>query len=605
LLAACSETPGVRDGAVKPDRYRYTFPEAGDILSPDSVPAADDRCGGASPIKLSGGKAKVSGSTQGALSEFGDQVRCGETQGFGGPQRYYSLGMEAGRVYRFVLTPQFDAVLYVFSECSKTLINVDCASGGATGAFSGPVPAQSSGVVTFIAPAKGIYRLAVDSPDASQAGAFELVVEEQDTPKNAVCTDAETLVMSGGKASVSDSTLGAKNEFDTQIACGLTATLDGPQLYYEVDLQAGTWYRLTLKPSFPATLYVANKAGSCEAKKIEQDCSGLTGTVLSMVPQGGEAATAFKPPTTGTYLVVVDSPDSKEAGPFDLTIESFTPPTGAICASAQKLTLVGGQVTVAGSTTGSLNDLGALVGCGAGEALLAPQVYYQAALEAKAYRLMLQASFPAVLSVGTACLTLPVDCVSGGVTGDALVVPAGTFGALLFKPAAAGTFIISVDGTSLAASGNFNLQVSEYVKPTNGSCGQPKTVALAKNPTEELGDTGPLANDLQGVDCGDPKGPWPGPQAYYRLSLKAGTQYTLTLKPEASFDPALYAFPAATGCTTAEVNAACTGLASDTPGAGAQESLTIKPAADTDYVVVVDSWSASEVGTFALEVSSQ
>jgi hypothetical protein len=191
------------------------------------------------------------------------------------------------------------------------------------------------------------------------------------------------------------------------------------------------------------------------------------------------------------------------------------------------------------------------------------------------------------------------------VTGDALVVPAGTLGALLYKPAAAGTYVLGVDGTSPTAAGNFNLQVAEYVKPENGSCGQPKTVALTQNPTEELGDTGPLANDLKGVDCGDPKGPWPGPQAYHRISLKAGIQYTLTLKPEASFDPALYAFPAATACTAADVNKACTGLASDTLGAGTQESLTLKPAADTDYIVAVDSWSASEVGTFSLEIASQ
>jgi hypothetical protein len=51
------------------------------------------------------------------------------------------------------------------------------------------------------------------------------------------------------------------------------------------------------------------------------------------------------------------------------------------------------------------------------------------------------------------------------------------------------------------------------------------------------------------------------------------------------------------------VNAACKGLASDNLGAGVTESLTISPATTADYLIVVDSWSPSEVGAFTLTIS--
>jgi hypothetical protein len=112
-----------------------------------------------------------------------------------------------------------------------------------------------------------------------------------------------------------------------------------------------------------------------------------------------------------------------------------------------------------------------------------------------------------------------------------------------------------------------------------------------------------LKNDLAGVDCGSVQGPWLGPQAYYRVALQGGVTYVIELSPEPAFDAALYVFPAATLCETAAVNAACQGLSADVLGVGLKEKLTLTPSASLDYLIVVDSWSPSEVGSFVLTIS--
>jgi hypothetical protein len=603
LAAGCPESPSPRDAAdLTVDQYSYTFPDATDLLAPDLVAPGSDRCLGAAAITLANGKATVVGTTVGAANEFGTRVRCGEATGFAGPQRYYTLAMTAKTTYSFELKPEFDALLYLFSECSRTLINVDCASGGATGAFSGPIAAKGTGGFAFTPTASGTYVLAVDSASSSSSGTFELLVEERTTAAHAACAGAEALTFTGSSATVQDSTLGAKNEFDT-VTCGLAVTFDGPQLYYTVDLQGGSWYRFTLEPQFYASLYVAASAGGCQAANIEADCGGIGGTVLPAVPAGAKGATAFRPKTSGSYLVVVDSSDANAAGDFVLTVEDFTPPANMTCEDAVPLTLVGGQVSLSADSSTHLNDLGTVVACGLGQPLVGPQAYYTVDLEVKPYKLLLKPSFAAVLAAGSGCLTLPADCASGGAAGGAVQVPAGAIGSLLLTPTAAGPMVLSVEGTSVAAAGPFTLQVQEHVQPTHGVCTQPKPLTLATSPLEELGDTGPMKNDLLGVSCGHPQGPWPGPQAYYQLSLKGGLSYTVTVIPEPTFDPALYAFVAGTACFPSDVDAACQNLASDVVGAGAQESLTLAPATDTDYVLVVDAWSPSAVGSYTLQVS--
>jgi hypothetical protein len=581
----------------------WRFPDSRDAFSPDGVAPGSDRCAGAAAVVLTSGKASVKGTTAGAKNEYGAGVRCGETTPLAGPQRYYRIELDAALSYRFELRPAFTAALILFSACGQSTINVDCSSGGASGASSGLVGAGSAAALHFVPPASGTYYISVDSRSPEEAGTFELRVESFASPAQAQCAGALPVVLAGGKVTVQGATLGAKNEFEKQIHCGLGVDFDGPQVYYAVDLLAGQWYRLSLSPDFPAALYVAHSAGACRPENIEADCQGLTGTVLPAVPKGGTGATAFSPPLAGTYLLAVDSSDPSAAGSFVLDIETLSPPGNMTCAAATPLALTGGQGSATGDTETFLNDRGAQVTCGTLAPLVGPQAYYLLDLARAAYQIVLQPDFPAVLTVGTSCLTLPADCGSGGLGGAALPVGAGKTGSLLFDATSAGSYVVAVDGTSPTAAGTFALTVREHSPPTNGVCSSPKLITLGGSPTVEVGDTGPLQNDLGGITCGSGLGPFAGPQAYYRVSLKGGLTYAIELEPEPSFDPALYAFPATTACASAAVNSACQGLASDAIGVGLKETLSLAPAVDVDYVVVVDSWSPSEVGSFVLRVS--
>jgi hypothetical protein len=453
-----------------------------------------------------------------------------------------------------------------------------------------------------VPPATGTYLIAVDSTAISTSGSFELEVEAMPALDHDTCEKAKAITSDmTGKYEVQGSTIGAKNEFEQQIVCYVGISFDGPQVYYKVDLLGGVWYRIGLTPEFPASVYLVNSAGNCKPGNINIDCGGLTGTVLPLVPPGGTRSTAFRPNASGTHIVAVDSSDPKQAGAFSLTIEPFTPPGNMTCDQATAVTLVSGEVTVTGSTASHLNDLGAHVYCGKGSRLVAPQAYYRVDLEQKEYELLLKPTFPAVLAVGSSCQDLPVDC--SGLNGTVLEAPAGTFSSVLFTPKKVGSYLLAVDGVTTDASGDFTLQVKEATKPTNGVCTQTKPLQLTTSPLSEVGDTGPFKNDLVGIDCGSTQGPWPGPQAYYSVLLKAGVSYSVSVTPEPTFDPSLYAFPSPTGCTSQAVNAACQGSASDNLGAGVGESITLTPSVDSVYILVVDSWSASEVGKFTLEIS--
>ncbi len=611
LASACSETPQRRDAGdiggihLLDARRDRAAPELGDLLAPDLVAPGSDRCTGAAPAVFSGGKASVKGSTAGATNEYGSGIRCGGATPLLGPQRYHRFVLKQGLSYRIELRPEFAAALVLASSCGQNAINTDCGSGGATGAYLA-VSAGGAGALYFTPSSTGDYRIAVDSSSPSAQGGYELTVEEFAAPPNASCASAQALGFApGGKATVQGSTLGAKNEFEGQLRCRMGVALDGPQVYYSIDLSAGSWYRISLEPTFTATLYVANAAAGCKPANLEVDCSGLTGSVLPNVAAGGKGQTAFAPIATGSYLLAVESAVATAAGSFTLEVEALTPAAGTICAKAVDLGAPPASgLSVQGDTASSLNDLGAHSSCsGLFSPLVGPQRYYLAQLKQGTYQLALKPSFAALLLVGQGCPTLPIDCGSAGLSGLGLAVAAGKTGATLFSAPSAGSYVIAVDSTELAAAGPFTLDLREHVPPQNGGCGAPKTLPLASNPTLEVASTGPLANDLVGVSCGATVGPFAGPQAYHRVSLKANATYTIELEPEPGFDPALYALPAATACDAAAVSAACQGLVSDAVGVGIKEKLTLTPPADGDYLVVVDSWSPSEVGGFTLSIA--
>jgi hypothetical protein len=156
-----------------------------------------------------------------------------------------------------------------------------------------------------------------------------------------------------------------------------------------------------------------------------------------------------------------------------------------------------------------------------------------------------------------------------------------------------------------------------YIPPPSFAyCAKPRTLNF---PTPQPGDplkltetgrTDTSQDEFPGATCNNGSGwSWDGPQLYYKVTLPGGKKYKVTLTTD--FDAALYAFPAATACKEADINAACTNppadpdkvYNSDLIGSSAVERLHIAPAQTEDWIITVDSYSAFEYGSFTLTIS--
>ena len=141
--------------------------------------------------------------------------------------------------------------------------------------------------------------------------------------------------------------------------------------------------------------------------------------------------------------------------------------------------------------------------------------------------------------------------------------------------------------------------------PANDTCAKAKALTFSAGKISEAGDTSKSANEFgTAITCGG-FSPYDGPQLYYKVKLTAGKLYSVQVTPGATFDPALYALPASSGCTSSGVSAGCKGQVTDVIGKGSSgvETLTLKPSLTEEWLLVVDAYTASEKGKFTLTVS--
>ena len=315
----------------------------------------------------------------------------------------------------------------------------------------------------LFAPTKdGTYTVAVDSPTASNYGAFDLSVEEYPLPGNWSCVKPATLKLTGGKALVKGTTLGGADEFAGKITCGGSKALGGPQAYYRADLVSGKVYRLTLTPSFPAHLLVFDS--TCTPSKIETACSSLgdTGDVMQVY---SSASTSIYYRAGGTTTVAVDSASAVYKGSFVLDLAEQAVAGNHVCSNAKALSLTGGTVTLKGDTTAAPNQFGGAISCGGSQAMSGHQLYYTVPLKAgSTYTFNLTAGYGSarLYVFGPACApaSIEADCKSNGKTG---VVSAhldkGKSGTTSFSPVKTGIYTIAVDSTSPSANGQFTLTI--------------------------------------------------------------------------------------------------------------------------------------------------
>ena len=225
------------------------------------------------------------------------------------------------------------AAFYLFGDsCDPKQINADCGSNGSTGILAGPWTASTMSLSAFfVPPATGIHHIAVESmPWPFVSGAFKLEIEELVLPSNGTCATAQQVTLGSGATVIKGDTTGVANEFGTAVNCGsYDVYYTGGQLYYQVDLSAGTTYTFTLTPGAgfdEAALYVFGD--SCSWSQINADCGskGAAGHVVqASTYQPGSIS--FTPAKSGKYRFAVDSPNMDKAsggyycGPFEVTIK--------------------------------------------------------------------------------------------------------------------------------------------------------------------------------------------------------------------------------------------------------------------------------------------
>jgi hypothetical protein len=575
-------------------------PEVGTDLQATDLQAADQGsdaaaghvCKSAIPITLTAGSGTASGQI--LSSDTDDDVNLPASSCVGattpGVDRFYAVSLTAGKSYVVsVSSPgKLAPALYVFTDCAS--VASTCLAGGA------PVGAMPSQQVTVTPKASGVHVIAVDSAypagNIYAYGSYTLSINE--SSGNDTCAKAQALAWSGGTATTSGTLTGAANTVTLgSTDCAQIGT-PGPDLFYSVDLKAGTGYTITATASLKLSLYVFT------------DCAKVAATCVAGDPYYNSLKLTAK--TTGKHIIGVDygQPSLPPGAPatFTLTVKSFTPPANDSCAKAQALSFSNGKATA----TGSLDDAGNTVNLPSSSCVKTttpgPDLFYSFPVTAgQGYRVTATSTAAKLLSLYafTDCAKVASTCLAGN---DSYPSTPGSY-TLSFIAASGGSVLLGVDLFYALTPGfpshTFSLTVEQFTPAANSTCAQAQALSFSAGVAKATGDTSASSNDLAGVKCSGTS-TFDGPQLYYSVALKAGVTYEASLTPASSFDAALYAFPAAVGCTATAINPACYYTYSSAPGPGLPEKVKITPTTAGDWILAVDSNSVTSAGTFTLEV---
>jgi hypothetical protein len=449
-------------------------------------------------------------------------------------------------------------------------------------------------------------RPGTDLPQKKEGGSPDL----PKAPPNSTCATAQTITLSGGKATIQATTAGGTDEFPTQLKCGGSTTFSGPQVYYRLYVGEGKSYKLKLTPTFSAYLYIFSASAGCSPGPINQYCAsaGATGDKLGPINAGSSKALVFSPyPPAGDYIIAIDSQNSYESGSFVLEVEDFSPPTNGTCATAKPITLSGGQATVNGSTMGLKDEFSTLV-CGGYTKLAGPQAYYTLPMSTgKAYKItMTPAGFSTYLylfSATAGCTEAGIEaaCGSKGVTGEKW----GSFSSastVYFVPSTSGTYYLAVDSSSSTATGDFTLEIKEILPPSNSTCATAAPITLAGGKTTVTGSTVGSKDEFSTLKCGGYTA-FAGPQVYYSLSMSQGKVYKFSITP-AGFSAYTYLFSSSAGCSASSIETSCASKVSgDKWGSFYSKGLFFFiPSTSGTYLLGVDSSSSTTQGEFTLDI---
>jgi hypothetical protein len=555
-------------------------------LEPASVPV-QDRCTGATPVTMSSGKGSVSGDTTLAGSDVALTSSACAGVATPGPDLFYKVAVSSGKSYRFSLEPAagYDPALYVFTSCSN--VPGTCLAGAERGI------AGVTEDIKLTASANATYVVGVDSRHALSSslarGSFTLDVSEYVKPTNDRCASATSLAWSSGKATVTADTFYASNEF-AGVTCGGKLKFPGPQLYYKVALTGGKKYLVTLTPAtdYDAALYAFPASTSCSESAINAGCKGWVSDAGS---KGKAERLTLAPSASGSWIVAADSWSINAHGTFTLSVEELIKPKNDTCAAPTALTFPTGitRITSSGHTFAASNSINlSSSGC-TKNTTAGPDVFFSVKMEkGKTYSVSLDGSgYNASLYVFTSCSSASSTCAAGADTSTTKVEQVDV------TPAATATYIIGVDGRGASDAGSYTLTLEEAISPCS------KVQPMSFNSSGVATATGNTASGTNIIDLATAsclKKATPGSDAVFSINLVSGKSYTVTLTPATSYDALL---AASTSC--AHPHKSCLSAA-DAGGAGAVESLTLKPTASGTHYIVVDSTSSTKAGAFTLQV---
>lgn len=556
----------------------------------DGSAASNSTCQTAQLVTLSAGKATVNGSK---TASDGDNLQTCGTTTLAATDLWYKFKPTVGKIYRITFKPQGSGGRIAAWEdnsfnCSASSITSACdttyVSGGSTDSLY--VTSKTGGDIYFVA--DGI------SAGTYDAYTFSFEIDTLTPPANTTCATAQALTLSGTPPSATangDTTL-SSNEFVTSVNCGGSTDYDGPQLYYKVTLVAGKIYNIDLTPTFSSYVYVFQASACSGAAAINTSCGSGTSGVDGYISSSG-GTLGFAPAAGGDYIIAVDSSSATTSGSFTLKVEEAAKPANDACAGAKALTFTSGAFSETGDTFGATSTVNYTASGCTGNTTAGPDVFYSVPVQkGYSYSFTLNGSgFDEALYVLTSC----GGACAAGMGADSSTSSSET---VTYTAAAAGTIYVGVDGRNVGEFGTFTLSGVEKLVSANNTCATAEALTMTAGKATSTGDTAKATNAVTISSSGCTGWTSNGFDLFYRITLTAGTTYTVTLTPDSSFDPMLYVF---TDCSKPE-STCQTGWGLDTVGSGTAEVVTVTPTTTGTFYIGVDSYSASEYGTFTIEV---
>ena len=122
------------------------------------------------------------------------------------------------------------------------------------------------------------------------------------TVPHSACLNAKVLTFQQGEVTLNDDTWGALAQYPGKITCGTSSKLNGPQVYYTFSVQSGKQYDITIKPDFPARVYLF--AGGCDINDLNAGCKASKIDGILAVTDVEKTMTYTATKTTSVRLAV-------------------------------------------------------------------------------------------------------------------------------------------------------------------------------------------------------------------------------------------------------------------------------------------------------------